>query len=152
MTDEVEPGPAGDAAPDPLLLEYVRDRDVACPVCGYNVRNLTTPRCPECGEQLALHLAPVEPKLGLWLAMLVPLLLGAGLGLLFIILWSFKGSPSRREMPVIVSFILCVPLAAVAIATRRRFMRLGRGVRISLAVWSAVLLVALMTWTLIGIG
>lgn len=25
------------------------DRDVACPRCGYNLRGLTTPRCPECG-------------------------------------------------------------------------------------------------------
>ncbi|MBU0638047.1 MAG: hypothetical protein KKB50_04220 [Planctomycetes bacterium] len=27
----------------------VFDRDVACPCCGYNLRALTTPRCPECG-------------------------------------------------------------------------------------------------------
>ncbi len=39
---------------DGLLLDFVRDRDVACPRCGYNVRNLTKPVCPECEEPLVL--------------------------------------------------------------------------------------------------
>jgi hypothetical protein len=33
---------------DELLREYLRDRDVPCPSCGYNLRNLMTTVCPEC--------------------------------------------------------------------------------------------------------
>ena len=37
-------GVAAAAAESPVL-----DRDVACPLCEYNLRGLTEPRCPECG-------------------------------------------------------------------------------------------------------
>ncbi len=37
-----------------LLLRFVAHRDHACPKCGYNLRNLTQPVCPECGEELKL--------------------------------------------------------------------------------------------------
>jgi len=37
-----------------LLLEFLQERDAACPVCGYNLRNLTRPVCPECRQELAL--------------------------------------------------------------------------------------------------
>ena len=37
-----------------MLLAFVRDRDASCPNCGYNVRNLTKPICPECQEDLLL--------------------------------------------------------------------------------------------------
>jgi hypothetical protein len=43
--------PASDAD---LLLDFVRDRDVPCPLCRYNLRALTTPVCPECRHPLAL--------------------------------------------------------------------------------------------------
>src|SRR5436309_12057996 len=28
-------------------------REILCPLCGYNLRGLNTPRCPECGHQFA---------------------------------------------------------------------------------------------------
>ena len=37
-----------------LLLWYVHERDAPCPRCGYNLRNLTRPVCPECREELWL--------------------------------------------------------------------------------------------------
>ena len=37
-----------------LLLHFLAHRDHACPKCDYNLRNLTRPICPECGEALAL--------------------------------------------------------------------------------------------------
>ncbi|MEM0913736.1 MAG: hypothetical protein AAGB29_03515 [Planctomycetota bacterium] len=36
------------------VAAYLRDRDAACPRCGYNVRGLTQPRCPECGHALTV--------------------------------------------------------------------------------------------------
>lgn len=46
-----------------MLLEFLRDHDAACPptcpACGYDVRALTTPICPECKHELTL-------TVGLW--------------------------------------------------------------------------------------
>ncbi len=55
-----------------LLASYLRDRDVPCPGCGYNLRGITTDRCPECSRAIALHVmgasTPLEStrRLSLW--------------------------------------------------------------------------------------
>jgi len=38
-----------------LLLNYLADRDVACPECYYNLRGNTDSICPECGGLLGLR-------------------------------------------------------------------------------------------------
>ncbi len=35
------------------LLAFLATRDLACPGCGYNLRGLATPRCPECGRAIS---------------------------------------------------------------------------------------------------
>ena len=35
--------------PAGLPDDWRLDRDVACPDCGYNLRMMCAPRCPECG-------------------------------------------------------------------------------------------------------
>jgi hypothetical protein len=42
-------GDSGDA-----LRAFLAERDVACPGCGYNLRNLTKNVCPECARQFFL--------------------------------------------------------------------------------------------------
>src|SRR5438093_13337491 len=49
------------------LLEFLRDRDVQCPLCRYNLRALTSARCPECGRELRLSVGLLEPRQGAWL-------------------------------------------------------------------------------------
>ena len=56
--------PPADA--DTLLLEFLRDRDAACPLCGYNLRNLSGTTCPECRELLSLSVGIRKPRFG-WL-------------------------------------------------------------------------------------
>lgn len=34
------------------LSEFLRDHDVPCPACAYNLRGGTTTTCPECGEDI----------------------------------------------------------------------------------------------------
>lgn len=41
-----------------LVTEFLRGRDIACPKCGYNLRNATGTVCPECGVELMLHIHP----------------------------------------------------------------------------------------------
>ena len=78
-TPESDPGGVAKQAdaPDPtdeqrLLLEFVGDRDVPCPRCGYNLRALTKPVCPECREELRLTVGRARMRFGLFLAALIP--------------------------------------------------------------------------------
>lgn len=41
---------------DELLVEFLGERDAACPGCGYNLRGVSAGRCPECARGLALML------------------------------------------------------------------------------------------------
>src|SRR4051812_37133087 len=55
-----------------LLLEFLRDHDAACPVCGYNLRTLTRPICPECGQELVLTVGAARLRLGWLMAAVAP--------------------------------------------------------------------------------
>ena len=70
---------------DKHLLLFVRGRDVLCPGCAYNLRDLTSDRCPECGQELELSLRLAEPRQGPLIAGLVGLAAGAGLSGLLIV-------------------------------------------------------------------
>lgn len=80
-----EQTPASTAELQAQLVRFVQGRDVACPGCGYNVRNLRADCCPECGEKLQLRLGLVEPRRAALIAGLVGLAAGAGLGGLLLI-------------------------------------------------------------------
>ena len=69
-----------------LLQAYLRERDVLCPMCEYNLRNLTSTRCPECGEQVELQVKLAEAKTAAWLAGVVGLSAGLGFSVLFLVL------------------------------------------------------------------
>jgi hypothetical protein len=55
-----------------LLLEFLREHDAPCPVCGYNLRALTRPICPECRHELALTVGAARPRLAWLLAAVAP--------------------------------------------------------------------------------
>lgn len=42
---------------DALLIEHLRTHEDPCPRCGYVLRGLDRPTCPECGDPLRLELA-----------------------------------------------------------------------------------------------
>ena len=70
---------------DPLLEQFLAERDAVCPGCGYNLRQLKSDRCPECGDALILSLRLVEPRQFSLIAGLVGLSAGFGLGFLLLI-------------------------------------------------------------------
>src|SRR5437870_2661971 len=76
--------PAETSPDDAWVIEFVRDRDRACPLCGYNVRNLTTARCPECGHRLRLQVQPLHTHLGAWVMGISALIGSAAIGIFFI--------------------------------------------------------------------
>jgi hypothetical protein len=56
--------PVNDNAPAVRKLrEYLAGRDKPCPKCGFNLRNLQTVCCPECGMVLAVEILN-PPKAG----------------------------------------------------------------------------------------
>ena len=67
------------------LLEYLRGRDVLCPLCGYDLRDLTEPRCPECRQDLALTVGVTRLRFGWLIVTIVPgMFSGVAAGLLLI--------------------------------------------------------------------
>ena len=67
--------------PDPQaarLIEYLRERDEPCPQCDYNLRNLVSPFCPECGHRLKLAVTLADVYLKAWITLLVAMCCGAG--------------------------------------------------------------------------
>ncbi len=80
---------------DELLLEYLEANDALCPICGYNLRQLTTTTCPECGRPFILEVGSASPYFGQYLAFLAPFIATAAIGVLFVclvIMWGPPGS------------------------------------------------------------
>ena len=141
------------------LAGWLADRDVPCPLCGYNLRGLAGNRCPECGRELRLGVSAVEPFLKAWVAVLVALLLPAAFGLLVIFtatygLVRFGGTSIGRggwTLPVgptlvLVHVVGSVPASIVTLACRRRFLRWPRPRQVAAAAAAWVALAASMLY------
>ena len=55
-----------------LLLEFLREHEAPCPLCGYNLKALTQPICPECGQELVLAVGAARVRLGWLFAAIAP--------------------------------------------------------------------------------
>ena len=80
-----------------LLLTFLRERDASCPLCGYNLRNLVRPQCPECQEDLILAVGVRKLRFGLFLATITP------------------GLFSGIAAPLLLIPIIAVPLTGVVL-------------------------------------
>ena len=47
-----------------LLRQYLAERDVSCPGCGYNLRGLAAGACPECNQDFELGIKLASPRIG----------------------------------------------------------------------------------------
>mgnify|MGYP003397905371 CR=1 FL=1 len=47
-----------------MLVDFLSDHDAPCPVCGYNLKALTRPVCPECKHDLVLTVGAALSILG----------------------------------------------------------------------------------------
>lgn len=113
------------AEPDPMLVQFLRERDVECPTCRYNLRNLARSTCPECDTPLALTLDPETRSLWFFAFALVPPAGTMYLLLLFIVLTVlYPGGPELEAVPFICASFLSLGAGAVLIAESRRFSTL----------------------------
>lgn len=117
---------------DGLLLAFVRDRDAACPCCGYNLRNLTKPVCPECEEPLVLKVGGRTYPIRWLLATVAPgIFTGVTAGIMavmFLIALSVGNlrPPSSVPLGVILTgsfFLASAAVAGAIIIFSRRFVR-----------------------------
>ena len=108
------------------LLEYLRERDVACPLCGYNLRALSSARCPECGRELQLTVGTTEPFMRAWVVLASAALAGAGIGLLFVLLTIKEGWPRNEPLLMKITVIYfegSILFTIPVLLARRRFLR-----------------------------
>lgn len=69
--------PPPDAASE-LVIEYLSGHDAACPACGYGLRGIADPVCPECAAPLHIEIASIRSSAGPWLLALVSWTLALG--------------------------------------------------------------------------
>jgi len=130
-----------------LLARFLRDRDLACPRCGYSLRGLASNACHECGDRLRLQVGLVEPKLGPYTTTLVAWSVALGGSALF-------GSLALSAAPtgwwerwcgrlMIAMFLLSLLALPGALLGRRRLRRLTPFRQWVIAVTSATIVVGL---------
>ncbi|HTW94681.1 MAG TPA: hypothetical protein VMD30_07815 [Tepidisphaeraceae bacterium] len=124
--------------PSAELIEFLHEHDEPCPVCQYNLRNLQTDRCPECGLALTLKVTTAEPYLGPWVTALAASSAVGAIGLFFLTIvmpypHDFSGFFDLAEAPAragtLYLFLAQIPLAIALLVRRRWFTGLGRGVQ-----------------------
>jgi hypothetical protein len=107
---------------DDMLLEFVRERDHPCPRCGYNLRNLTTPTCPECEEQLLLKVGVAKLKLHCFLLSVAPgMFCLIAFGIFCIMMFRFgPPGPMDLEGALILLFLASSGIFTIILASRYR--------------------------------
>lgn len=113
-----------------ILIEWLSQHNEACPVCKYNLRSLTSSKCPECGWELQLRVGTKDAILGSWIGTLVSVCIGAGLGIPSIIaLIMSQGEVFRGRFTCggicMIWFSMCIPLAIGLLIGKRRFIRMS---------------------------
>lgn len=84
-----------------LLSTFLHGRDVPCPLCGYNLRDLTRPECPECRHELQLTVGVTRPRFMWFLLAVAPCAfagIAAGLLLIPMILQPMMGGGPPERM------------------------------------------------------
>jgi hypothetical protein len=125
------------------LRAFLTVRDAACPRCGYNLRGLQEPVCPECGASISLQALKEREEFLLWRERRMPTdpintfgfigaLLGVGWPVVFlVVLRELSGVWPVREMAAAAA-IVQFPLIAVY-ARARDLLKWQRGRKMVLA-------------------
>ena len=125
-----------------MLLEFLREHESACPVCGYNLKALTRPICPECGQELVLTVGAARVRLGWLLAAVAPGFF-SGIAAVFVLVpilgrLFFGDGKMSLTFNALDLFGWCSGIIAITIAVKRhRFFSLSlkQQRRWALAIW-----------------
>ncbi len=122
LTPRAEP----DELESQLLKSLLAARDIACPVCRYNLRAIVSANCPECGAILDLRVGSADLRMGAWLIALVAVAIGLGFTSIMAVIYAWIAAlydvDALRAMLVMAaaSALLGVGLWEL-IAHRRKF-------------------------------
>lgn len=67
-----EPRRADQSDEDAALIAYLHGRSSPCPQCAYDLRDIKTTQCPECGEPLILKVGSPRPRFGWFVVAIAP--------------------------------------------------------------------------------
>ncbi len=125
------------------LLRFLQGRDHACPKCNYNLRDLTRPICPECGEELKLTVGRRKTGDALFILTLAPCIFSSIctilLNGLIAYVWYRSGESPPPWVWGVDGFGMSSGLGGLLLFVRRRaFMKLDRGVHLrwALLAWA----------------
>ena len=104
---------------DALLLQFVESRDIACPRCGYNLRDLSQPRCPECEEQLTLSVGVARLHFGWYLIAIIPCMF-SGIATIFFSTMLTIGSIASNTSPPLIMVATALNIPSNTLITTRR--------------------------------
>ncbi|MCH7700711.1 MAG: hypothetical protein IID37_03385 [Planctomycetes bacterium] len=117
-----------------LLRLFLLDRDATCPRCGYNLRDLTEPRCPECGEALTLKVSAQRPIFGLFWVTILPGILSGVCAIVLLVLLQFDPQVPPAVWWVDLFGFVSGASVAVFFTYRRAFSRRSEKVQLTVAV------------------
>lgn len=133
------------------LIAFLRDHSAPCPACGYDLKGLTTPVCPECRHDLVLTVGLARPRFGWLLVAMAPGMFSGVAGLLvcglIVLVLVTEGDLAPWPVFLLAAFGLASGAAAIAMGARRhRLMALGHHAQFKLAAiaWSVHVLVFLI--------
>jgi hypothetical protein len=120
-----------------FLLRYLWHHHVPCPRCSRDLHALSNAACPHCSEALRIGIGMAQPHLRGWLALAIPIIASAGVGLMLLILVLLKGLP-RGMYPMMQAatcyFCATIPLAAATVIFRRKIMRASQPAQVIVAI------------------
>lgn len=79
------PSPALHHDPDAEVIAFLKGRSAPCPRCAYDLRDIQTARCPECGEPLILKVGSPKSHFG-WLVVAMAPGCFSGVAALFVMI------------------------------------------------------------------
>ena len=98
MSEPAKPETNERKSDEQALLEFLADRDMPCPACGYNLRMLNKPTCPECGLPIKLTVGSQVAFRRTWAIALCLSGMIAGVGMVFILVTIASGKPQMSEV------------------------------------------------------
>ncbi|MEO0474543.1 MAG: hypothetical protein AAF085_01050 [Planctomycetota bacterium] len=130
---------------DTALLDYAATRDLACPACGYNLRMINKPVCPECGLPLKLTVGSDKPFKRAWAIALCLNAMIAGMGLFFLLATLAEEAPRFDTFYVYIWYlgpILWIPVPMLLFGFRSAFCKLKTS-------WQYVTIALIIGWAVL---